>query len=30
MHAAVQHVAAIHGQTVGYLKDLVPSLTLLS
>ena len=23
MHAAVQHVAAISGQIVGYLKDLV-------
>ena len=29
MHAAVQHVAAIHGRILGYLKDLVHMPTLL-
>jgi hypothetical protein len=30
MHAAVQHVAAIHGQISGYLKDMVHIPMLLS
>jgi hypothetical protein len=29
MHAAVRHVTAIHGQILGYLKDLVHISTLL-
>jgi hypothetical protein len=30
MHAVVQHVAAIHGQILGYLKDVVHIPMLLS
>ncbi len=30
MHVAGQHMAAIHGQILGYLQDLVPLPTPLS